>query len=65
MRTVPALSSLLLAPTAAVAAASAVEPLANAPVSALDLQCYAGTWHEIAHLPMVFQRQCVADITAT
>lgn len=65
MRTVPALSSLLLAAAAAVAAPTAAPPLANAPVPALDLQRYAGTWHEIAHLPMFFQRQCVADITAT
>lgn len=37
----------------------------NAPVSALDLQRYAGQWHEIAHLPMFFQRQCVDRITAS
>lgn len=39
--------------------------LANQPVSALDLQRYSGRWHEIAHLPMFFQRQCVGDVTAT
>jgi apolipoprotein D and lipocalin family protein len=38
---------------------------ANAPVPALDLQRYSGQWHEIAHLPMFWQRQCVGDITAT
>lgn len=38
--------------------------IANAPVPALDLGRYAGKWHEIAHLPMFFQRQCVGDITA-
>jgi apolipoprotein D and lipocalin family protein len=37
----------------------------NAPVAELDLARYAGTWHEIAHLPMFFQRNCVGDITAT
>lgn len=37
----------------------------NAPVPQLDLQRYSGQWHEIAHLPMFFQRQCVGDITAT
>ena len=26
---------------------------------------YAGTWYEIARLPMVFQRRCVRDTTAT
>jgi apolipoprotein D and lipocalin family protein len=40
-------------------------PLPNASVPALDLQRYAGDWHEVAHLPMFFQRHCVAHITAT
>lgn len=31
----------------------------------LDLARYAGTWHEIARLPMYFERKCVRDITAT
>lgn len=39
--------------------------LANRPVSTVDLQRYAGQWHEIAHLPMFFQRKCVDNITAT
>ncbi|WP_411833952.1 lipocalin family protein [Pseudoxanthomonas mexicana] len=43
--------------------ATAAEPVR--PVPALDLARYAGTWHEIAHLPMRFQKQCVGDITAT
>ncbi len=38
---------------------------ANQPVSGLDLQRYSGQWHEVAHLPMFWQRQCVGDITAT
>ncbi|QNP41763.1 lipocalin family protein [Lysobacter solisilvae (ex Woo and Kim 2020)] len=49
---------------AAVADAGA-QSLPNQPVPALDLQRYAGTWHEIAHLPMFFQRKCVDTITAT
>lgn len=49
--------------TVAVGGAGAAEP--NRAVAALDLDRYAGTWHEIAHLPMFFQRQCVGDITAT
>jgi Bacterial lipocalin len=44
------------------AAASAAQPVASVPE--LDLLRYAGQWHEIAHLPMFFQRQCVGDITA-
>jgi len=39
--------------------------VANKPVPELDLQRYTGAWHEIAHLPMYFQRKCVDNITAT
>ena len=48
---------------AAVAAAGASLP--NVPVASVDLARYAGTWYEQAHLPMFFQRRCVADTTAT
>lgn len=41
------------------------EPLPNRPVPQLDLDRYLGQWHEIAHLPMFFQRQCIDTITAT
>ena len=34
-------------------------------VPAVDLERYAGTWYEQAHLPMFFQRNCVANTTAT
>ena len=34
-------------------------------VPSIDLARYAGTWHEIARLPMYFERKCVHDITAT
>ena len=57
---------LLLAAALATGAASAQDaPLANESVPALDLQRYSGEWHEIAHLPMFFQRKCVKNITAT
>ena len=42
--------------------AQAAEPVTSVPQ--LDISRYAGQWHEIAHLPMFFQRQCVSDITA-
>ena len=48
---------------AILAAAPAVAQ--NRPVATLDLQRYSGTWHEIAHLPMFFQRKCKDRITAT
>jgi len=37
----------------------------NQPVAELDLERYLGQWHEIAHLPMFFQRKCKDRITAT
>lgn len=58
--------SLLLALALASGAAGAQDAaLPNDSVPALDLQRYGGEWHEIAHLPMFFQRKCVANITAT
>ncbi len=33
-------------------------------VETLDITRYAGQWHEIARLPMFFQRKCVGDVTA-
>lgn len=51
--------------TLAIAATPQAVAAANQPVPALDLQRYSGTWHEIAHLPMYFQRRCVDTITAT
>lgn len=43
----------------------AATALPNEPTRTLDLARYAGQWHEIAHLPMFFQRRCVDNITAT
>ncbi|WP_211828758.1 lipocalin family protein [Kistimonas asteriae] len=34
-------------------------------VSQVDLTRYAGQWYEIARLPNVFQRKCVANVMAT
>ena len=35
------------------------------PVASVDLERYVGVWHEIARYPFKYQRQCVADVTAT
>lgn len=60
------LTPFVLAIAAGVAGATGTPgALPNESVPALDLQRYAGRWHEIAHLPMFFQRNCVANITAT
>ena len=61
MRLRPALLATALMWTAFTA--SAVEPVRSVP--ALDMGRYAGQWHEIAHLPVSFQKKCVGDITAT
>lgn len=53
--------------------ATVIEPssiiynLASQPtaVDNVDLEKYAGTWHEIGRLPMYFQRKCASDVTAT
>lgn len=44
--------------------AAHAQTLPNQPVAQLDLARYTGQWHEIAHLPLVFQRKCVSDVTA-
>lgn len=44
-------------------AAAAGDDVATVP--AVDLQRYAGTWHEQARLPNRFQEQCRSDVTAT
>lgn len=65
MRLIPlraVLLSLLLLPASPVAAQDISR---NMPVPVLDLERYAGTWYEVAHLPMFFQRKCVRDTTAT
>lgn len=39
--------------------------LPNRPVETLDLARYSGRWHEIAHLPIRFERKCAGDIVAS
>jgi apolipoprotein D and lipocalin family protein len=45
------------------AAAGTPRPLDVVP--SVDLNRYAGTWHEIARLPNRFQRKCASDTSAT
>lgn len=44
--------------------ATQAETIAPQAVDKVDIQRYAGQWYEIAHLPMYFQRKCVANTTA-
>ena len=43
----------------------AATSLPNQPIATIDLNRYMGQWHEIAHLPLFFQRKCSGPITAT
>jgi apolipoprotein D and lipocalin family protein len=47
---------------AALPATSATLP--NQPIDKLDLARYSGQWHEIAHLPMYFERKCSDTVIA-
>jgi apolipoprotein D and lipocalin family protein len=58
----PSLCGIALAGLAACAHAPAGPPLRT--VEKVDLARYAGTWYEIATIPMSFQKGCVA-VTAT
>ncbi len=62
MRTpLPALlAATLLLSSSAIGAEQA--PLPTVP--SVDLDRYAGTWHEIARYPNRFERMCVRDVTA-
>ena len=40
------------------------ETAAPQAVDRVDIQKYVGKWYEIAHLPMYFQRKCIANINA-
>ena len=55
----------LTAPLFAAALAHAAPATPVTPVPSVDLNRYLGSWYEIAHLPMFFQRHCLADTTAT
>lgn len=49
----------------AILPATMAAALPNQPVPTLDLDRYTGQWHEIARLPMYFQRKCLDAVTAT
>lgn len=55
---------LLLLASLAVASPTSAATLPNEPVRTLALDRYAGQWHEIARLPMYFERKCLDGVTA-
>ena len=50
--------------TLALVAASAQSAAPVTTVPQVDLARYVGTWYEIAHVPMFFQRKCAGETTA-
>ncbi len=56
---------LLIAATLACTWPVAAASLPNQPVPSLDLHRYAGQWHEVARLPMYFERNCLGAVIAT
>lgn len=58
-------AAALLGALAAAPAAARSQPAAQAPARAVDLQRFAGTWHEIARRRAPFERPCAGDVTAT
>ena len=56
---------LLIVASMAIAWSAAATSLPNRPVPSLDLHRYAGQWHEIARLPMYFERKCLDAVVAT
>lgn len=46
-------------------AAAQRQPVPVQAIPSLDLDRYAGTWHEVARLPNRFQVRCVGDVTAS
>jgi apolipoprotein D and lipocalin family protein len=57
------LLALLFAATVATTAQAQPAPLQ--PLPSLDIASYMGTWYQVLWFPNRFQRQCVADTSAT
>jgi apolipoprotein D and lipocalin family protein len=57
--------SILCAALVALAATAHAEPAPLAALPTLNIPSYMGTWYQVAWYPNRFQKQCVADTTAT
>jgi len=57
--------SILCAALIAMAASAHAQPAPLAALPTLDIPSYMGTWYQVAWYPNRFQKQCVADTTAT
>ena len=58
------LSTILSAMVLAAASTASAQPALTA-LPTLDIPAYMGTWYQVAWYPNRFQKQCVADTTAT
>ncbi len=60
-------AALTIVAAVALSACATSQPVASdarRSIPTLDVVAYMGTWHEIAHYPNRFQRQCLGDTTA-
>ena len=57
--------STLCTALVALAASAHAQPAPLAALPALNIPSYMGTWYQVAWYPNRFQKQCVADTTAT
>lgn len=59
------IASICLVALPACACASTAAEQQPTPVKNFELERYLGTWHQLALIPMSFQKQCVRNTTAT
>ena len=57
--------TILCSVLVALAAAAHAQPAPLAALPTLDIPSYMGTWYQVAWFPNRFQKQCVADTSAT
>ncbi|MBK8108436.1 MAG: lipocalin family protein [Betaproteobacteria bacterium] len=57
--------TILCSVLVALAAAAHAQPAPLAALPTLDIPSYMGTWYQVAWFPNRFQKQCIADTTAT
>lgn len=64
---ITALAAVAVLPLLLLAACATTPTPSGKPITAahVDLERYAGTWHEIARFPNWFQRGCASNVTAT
>ena len=59
------LRTILCSVLVTLAASAHAQPAPLAALPTLDIPSYMGTWYQVAWFPNRFQKQCVADTSAT